>query len=306
MFSGWGGIDTPLLLRVGHQGYRGIFFCHRRRFLVGRGYFLCREWGFGGVSTLQNAPLTAVFDGSDHPNAQILAVVTEPVPSRCLPCNAGVGPYPHHAANDTSTFREAIEARLLCGYTRPHQPYFLRRPMNHLLNFNRLALLLCVPISLSGCIFEGDDCGPPANLVPNAQLQSCDLASFIDNELQGANLVGANLNNANAAGLSFAFADLTNADLRNTNISGGDLGFAKLINADLTGAELTGASIGLADFTNADFSRTDLVGADFFGCNLTGAVGSPNGADLADFSNTTCPNGVNSDDAGDTCVGQGF
>lgn len=61
--------------------------------------------------------------------------------------------------------------------------------------------------------------------------------------------------------------------LRNANLSGADLGGVALTGADLTGADLTGA---------------DLTGANLTGAILTNVV----------WANTTCPDGVNSDDTG--------
>ena len=87
----------------------------------------------------------------------------------------------------------------------------------------------------------------------------------------GTSLAGCNLSYGN-----FHRTDLTYADLSFTNVSSADLSYANLSGVNLTGADLTGA---------------DLTGA-----NLTGVI----------WSNTTCPDGSNSDSHGNTCAGYGI
>ena len=55
-----------------------------------------------------------------------------------------------------------------------------------------------------------------------------------------------------------------------------------------------------------DLTGEDLYGVDLSNTNLQHATGQPLNAGSAVYSNTICPNGVNSDDADGTCVGQGF
>ena len=91
------------------------------------------------------------------------------------------------------------------------------------------------------------------------------------NDFSGANLSGAHLGTA----------DLSNADLSNAYLTDAGMYDAFLNNANLTGADLT----------NADLRQADLTGADLTDANLSGA----------DWYYTTCPDGTNSDDNGDTC-----
>ena len=55
---------------------------------------------------------------------------------------------------------------------------------------------------------------------------------------------------------------------------------------------------------NANLTNTDLTNANLTGANLTGATGLPS-ATVAGvvWSNTTCPDGTNSDANTNTCVG---
>ena len=94
----------------------------------------------------------------------------------------------------------------------------------------------------------------------------------INNDFSNVNLTDANLSYANLNGAILRFADLSNANLTYANLGGADLRFADLSDADLSDAYLYGA----------DLSNVDLTGVYWYG--------------------TTCPDGTNSDDNGNTCV----
>ena len=169
-----------------------------------------------------------------------------------------------------------------------------------------LSLLLCGPLWALGCnngLEPGPDCGPPPNFVVGAQLQFCDLSNvFIgQRDLSGADFSGANLNGADMSGSSLNGAILAVADLTGASLTGCDLTGADLTRANLLGAGVEGAFLRNANLTGADLKVADLQFSDF-----TGATGQPLNANTAIYFGTICPNGVNSDDAGNTCVGQGF
>jgi hypothetical protein len=104
----------------------------------------------------------------------------------------------------------------------------------------------------------------------------------------GADLAGASLSNSNFMGATFTNANLTGADLSNGNFKNASFRGANLINANLSGSNFTSA-----DFTGAKLTGANLSGAQFAGTTLTGVV----------WSNTTCPDGTNSNTDGGTCVG---
>lgn len=87
----------------------------------------------------------------------------------------------------------------------------------------------------------------------------------------------------------------TNAKFNKANISG------QWINSNFTNANFTNATIllrnpGNDNFTNADFTNANLTGTNFIsggGNDFTGAV----------WSNTICPDGTNSNNNGNTCIG---
>ena len=81
-------------------------------------------------------------------------------------------------------------------------------------------------------------------------------------------------------------ADLRGFDLSNANLTGADLTGAYLIGAYLSGADLSGANL-----TGAYLSGADLSGADLRDTELDGV----------NWYDTTCPDGTNSDNNGDTC-----
>ena len=176
--------------------------------------------------------------------------------------------------------------------------------------------------------------GPGANL-SNAHLARANLGDTASGGGSPAFLTGANLEGANLAG-----TNLRNAGLRNTNlnhaslagaklyrvISGGIVGTPKslptswslvngfligpgaaLLYSDLSGANLVGAFMMDDQLVGTDLNGADLGGADLFGSamdgvNLTGAdlVGAVLGNIL--WTNTTCPDGTNSDFDGHTCI----
>ena len=90
------------------------------------------------------------------------------------------------------------------------------------------------------------------------------------------------------------------------DLSGADLRLAILRFADLRGADLSNAYLGAADLRLADLRFANLTGAglimaNLFDADLTGAT--LQGAQLSGvhWYNTTCPDGTNSDNNGNTC-----
>ena len=116
-----------------------------------------------------------------------------------------------------------------------------------------------------------------------ADLSGVDL---YDADLFGADLSGADLSNANLYYANLEYANLSYAYLSNAYLYGADLSGADLSYADLSGADLSYADLSYADLSYADLSYADLILAD-----LSDVV----------WYNTTCPDGTNSIDNGNTC-----
>ncbi len=96
-------------------------------------------------------------------------------------------------------------------------------------------------------------------------------------------------------GNRLAGRDLTGSYLPGITTSGSnqpDFTGAIFANSDFEQARIQGG----ANFTNVDFSNADLFGMTSPSSNFTGVI----------WSNTTCPDGTNSDNDGNTCIGHGF
>jgi len=116
---------------------------------------------------------------------------------------------------------------------------------------------------------------------------------LMEGDWSGLNLSGQDLNER----------DLGRVDLSNTNLAGADLSSLNmsesiLLDVNLSDADLTGANLENAILVN--FMGGSLEDADFTNANLAGAFGFFD-LSAAMLSNTTCPDGTNSDETG--CAG---
>jgi uncharacterized protein YjbI with pentapeptide repeats len=106
--------------------------------------------------------------------------------------------------------------------------------------------------------------------------------------------------------IDILYADLYQCDLSAANLFVADLSNACLSGAVLVNANLHGTSLMYADLSNADLRGaymrfTDLTGANLNGANLIGAV-----LDNVIWWNTYCPDGTNSNNNKNTCIGHLF
>jgi len=121
------------------------------------------------------------------------------------------------------------------------------------------------------------------------------------------------------SGIGLITADLRDADLRYRNLVGFNLSAARLLDARLWGANLTNANLTSADLINAELNGADLTNANLTNVNMTNAVllrtnltnahydpVTPPIVTGVNYTNTTCPDGTNSDDHGHTCSGHGM
>lgn len=138
-------------------------------------------------------------------------------------------------------------------------------------------------------------------ILTDADLHGSDLSgiSLEDASLNRANLSWATLNGAHAGFAPFVDANLSNAVWRNGDAIGATFDGADLHGIDFRGTNLRSASFVGSDLRYARLDDVDLTNADLTGANWRRSTGLAS----AIFSNTTCPDGTNSDANGGTCAG---
>jgi uncharacterized protein YjbI with pentapeptide repeats len=202
--------------------------------------------------------------------------------------------------------------------------------------FDAFGNVLCTESARASSAGVGVDC--PAALVSTADLRRCDLRgqSLADRDLSFATLVmadlrgtlegtllrGADMRNAELTGavlrgVNLSYANLTFARMGSVRIEGGDLtgavlrraelSLSRTLNARLAGADFTDASLVLSQHVGSDFTRANLSGADlrqavFENASLFLAVTSSS-LEQARLINSICPDGYNSSQNGDSCIG---
>lgn len=133
---------------------------------------------------------------------------------------------------------------------------------------------------------------------PNCDMTSATLPSnsrgayFPDARFTGSDLTGAALAFANLEGAALDQTNLTNINLFYAHLTGAIVLKSNLTQADLDGAQLTDADLSYSNLTNATLFRATGLSSTF----VSGVI----------WSNTTCPDGSNSDNDGNTCVGYGI
>jgi large repetitive protein len=98
---------------------------------------------------------------------------------------------------------------------------------------------------------------------------------------------------------SGACSSLAGCNLSGVNLTGAQLAGANLTHANLNGATLTGADLAGANLSGANLNGASLTGADLKGAIVTGTTNF----NMVTWSNTTCPDGTNSNNHGGTCAG---
>lgn len=125
-------------------------------------------------------------------------------------------------------------------------------------------------------------------------------------EFNGSNLSGADFTNAVIPSRSnqFTFQDTTGT---NVNFSGADMRGAHFHRANLTDVNFTGVNLSKGPISSgvpARFFSAVLTNANFTNTNLLNAIGFTTATLINPiWSNTTCPDGTNSDANGGTCIG---
>ncbi len=150
-------------------------------------------------------------------------------------------------------------------------------------------------------------------------LSRANVSSFVGVNLDSLHVATSDLRNADFSGASLIKAVINSNNMDNVNFSGANLTEARLKNSGLSGSNFTGANVAGASFRNSGLQQVNFTGANlqgtnlfntalietnFTNANLTGAL-NVNTANRENpiWSNTTCPDGTNSDANGNTCEG---
>jgi hypothetical protein len=168
------------------------------------------------------------------------------------------------------------------------------------LNTSGIANLATSSLAVGGhtitAVYSGDAnfAGPTSAAIAQV-VATTQCASLAGCNLQSVNLAGTNLSNANLSGSNLSGSNLTGTtNLSGANLAGANLNGAKLNGINLSGANLRDANLSGANLTNANMTNANLKGANLNKATLTGVI----------WSNTTCPDGTNSNNnVGKTCVG---
>lgn len=161
--------------------------------------------------------------------------------------------------------------------------------------------------NFSGANLSGDNLSG-ANLsganFSNANLSGDNLSGA---NLQKANLSGANLSGDNLQGVTSTGANFSGANLQGDNLSKSVFTGDNFQGATMQGSNLSGSSLSGANFQGVNLQGSNLSGANLSGANMTGASlsgANVSGATLTGiiWSNTTCPDGTNSNKDGGTCA----
>lgn len=135
-------------------------------------------------------------------------------------------------------------------------------------------------------------------ICPNCNLDTAYGFDSIVKRLKSKNLVNSYLDQVRLDG-----ADLSNTNMTNVFAQSGTFTGSNLSGALFTNGILSHATFNAADATNSVWTNADITSVNFTDTNLTGASGlNITGAGVI-WSNTTCPDGTNSDNNGNTCEG---
>jgi len=112
-------------------------------------------------------------------------------------------------------------------------------------------------------------------------------------DFTGQDLVQPDFRREDLRCADFTGADLAQPDFADLDVSGAVFDGATVAQGEFVGTRLFGASFDGTTVTQTKFENANLIGADITTAEFVGDR----------WSNTICPNGVNSDQAGGTCLG---
>lgn len=146
-------------------------------------------------------------------------------------------------------------------------------------------------ICSNGCVVDNSQ-GDMNNQFQGKDFTNAYLADIVIHN--NVDFTNALLVNADLLHSSLNQDNFTNVDFSSSNLSQSSVGQDVFVNANFTSANIQNwIGAGNNDFTGANFTNANLNGGSFGGNNFTGAI----------WSNTTCADGTNSNNDGNTCIG---
>jgi uncharacterized protein YjbI with pentapeptide repeats len=112
-------------------------------------------------------------------------------------------------------------------------------------------------------------------------------------DYRGAELIGKKFVDQDLVCARFAGTKLERVSFTTSQLALADFGEAELTEVDFSSSDLAGASFEAARLHDVEFEDANLRAANFLHTSLVSV----------EFSNTTCPDGENSNDVGGTCAG---
>ena len=166
----------------------------------------------------------------------------------------------------------------------------------------------------AGLIRELNRLGAVPASLENAVLALADLkgANLRGCNLRGADLRGVDLSESNLSHGNLSFIRLEGSLIRNTSFLGAtmqkaELGLSRTVRSDLSHTDLREAKLTMSQHTGTNFTQADMTGADLRYEVFTDATlflaKTPASLEFARMNNTICPDGVNSNENGNSCVG---
>jgi uncharacterized protein YjbI with pentapeptide repeats len=145
------------------------------------------------------------------------------------------------------------------------------------------------------------------SVIPTGGLQSGNLshtnysgANLFNQDISKANLSVATFNNVNFQNSNLSQVNGSNSSFTNDIFTGANLNKINMSNSNLSGSNFTNAILTQANLSNANLTNDNFTGANLQGANLSGTIKTG-----IIWSNTICPNGQNSNNHNNSCIGQG-
>ncbi|HEX8923824.1 MAG TPA: pentapeptide repeat-containing protein, partial [Patescibacteria group bacterium] len=144
------------------------------------------------------------------------------------------------------------------------------------------------------------------SIEPACKLNEKMISWSINSVSGGSSFVGSflpNMSNADLHDIDIRYHNMATANFSSSNLTGALLSGSDFNGANFTGTNLYSVTVKDANFNNAIFTNANLLktggalaGEAWVNCTFSGAT----------WNNTICPDGSNSNNNGNTCIGHGL